>query len=159
MEKKLIYKGTQIFIRHELYGLVHTAGTEEPLPRGVKLSEVQTKAREFGVEITGDEYERFFSGGGDTIRGYKERSLGPVDKDTHDPVGGNSMLIGNIEYTYPVFSFLKVAAFYDVGNVWEKIGDIGSAKDANGKYHQNNIAVGDAVKAIEDIYIWIHKNK
>jgi len=29
----------------------------------------------------------------------------------------------------------------------------------NGKYHQNNIAVGDAVKAIEDIYIWVHKNK
>ena len=57
MGKKLIYKGTQIFIRHELYGLVHTAGTEEPLPRGVKLSEVQTKAREFGVEVAGDEYE------------------------------------------------------------------------------------------------------
>lgn len=25
----------------------------------------------------------------------------------------------------------------------------------NGKYHQNNIAAGDAVKALEDIYIWI----
>jgi len=29
----------------------------------------------------------------------------------------------------------------------------------NGRYHQNNIAVGDAVKALEDIYIWIQKNK
>lgn len=29
----------------------------------------------------------------------------------------------------------------------------------NGKYHQNNIAAGDAVKAVEDIYIWLHKNK
>jgi alkyl hydroperoxide reductase subunit F len=29
----------------------------------------------------------------------------------------------------------------------------------NGKYHQNNIAVGDAVKALEDAYIWIQKNK
>jgi len=29
----------------------------------------------------------------------------------------------------------------------------------NGRYHQNNIAVGDAVKAVEDIYIWIQKNK
>src|SRR3989339_198662 len=27
----------------------------------------------------------------------------------------------------------------------------------NGRYHQNNIAVGDAVKALEDIYIWIQK--
>jgi thioredoxin reductase len=30
---------------------------------------------------------------------------------------------------------------------------------SNGKYHQNNIAVGDAVKALEDIYLWLHKNK
>lgn len=29
----------------------------------------------------------------------------------------------------------------------------------NGKYHQNNIAAGDAVKALEDLYIWLHKNK
>lgn len=29
----------------------------------------------------------------------------------------------------------------------------------NGRYHQNNIAVGDAIKALEDIYIWIQKNK
>jgi len=27
----------------------------------------------------------------------------------------------------------------------------------NGKYHQNNIAAGDAVKALEDIYVWLHK--
>jgi thioredoxin reductase len=26
-------------------------------------------------------------------------------------------------------------------------------------YHQNNIAAGDAVRALEDIYIWLHKNK
>lgn len=26
----------------------------------------------------------------------------------------------------------------------------------NGKYHQNNIAAGDAVKALEDAYIWLH---
>lgn len=29
----------------------------------------------------------------------------------------------------------------------------------NGKYHQNGIALGDAIKALEDIYIWIQKNK
>jgi NADH-dependent peroxiredoxin subunit F len=29
----------------------------------------------------------------------------------------------------------------------------------NGRYHQNSIAAGDAVKALEDAYIWIHKNK
>jgi outer membrane protein insertion porin family len=36
------------------------------------------------------------------------------------------MLVGNIEYTYPLISFLKVAAFYDTGNVWSKMSDTGS---------------------------------
>ena len=77
-------------------------------------------------------YERYFAGGAYTIRGYDERAVGPIDPASKDPLGGNSMLIGNIEYIYPLFSFLKVAAFYDVGNVWEKAGDIGSSKNANG---------------------------
>jgi len=57
MEKKIIYKGTQIFLRHELYSLVHTAGTEEPLPKGVELSDVQAEAKEFGIEVIGDKDE------------------------------------------------------------------------------------------------------
>ena len=37
---------------------------------------------------------------------------------------------------------------------------IWSAGDCtNGRYHQNNIAAGDAVKALEDLYIWVHKNR
>jgi outer membrane protein insertion porin family len=77
-------------------------------------------------------YERFFAGGAYTVRGYEERKVGPVDPLSHDPLGGASLAVGNIEYTYPLFSFLKVAAFYDIGNVWEKLGDIFSSKDANG---------------------------
>ena len=33
--------------------------------------------------------------------------------------------MGNLEYLYPLFSFLKLAAFYDVGNVWAKSQDFG----------------------------------
>jgi len=77
-------------------------------------------------------YERFFAGGAATIRGYHERQVGPVDPNSKDPLGGDALLVGNIEYTYPLFDFLKVAAFYDVGNVWQKIGDIGTTKNANG---------------------------
>lgn len=71
-------------------------------------------------------YERFFAGGAYTIRGYEERTIGPYDPVTKDPLGGNAMLVGNIEYTYPVFDFLRVAGFFDSGNVWENIGDLGS---------------------------------
>jgi len=70
-------------------------------------------------------YERFFAGGAYTIRGYNERKVGPIDPVTKDPLGGESMAIGNAEYTYPLFSFLKVAAFYDIGNVWSKVSQLG----------------------------------
>jgi len=71
-------------------------------------------------------YERFFAGGAYTIRGYEERKIGPYDSVTKDPLGGESLLIGNIEYTYPLFDFLRTAVFFDSGNVWEKTSDLGS---------------------------------
>ncbi len=106
-----------------------------PMPRGAVL-EVRGRlglAQPYGSTDKVPIYERFFAGGAYTIRGYEERKVGPVSNNSsHDPLGGASMAVGNIEYTYPLFGFLKVAAFYDVGNVWEKIGDIFSNKDANG---------------------------
>ncbi|MFH1413826.1 MAG: outer membrane protein assembly factor BamA [Candidatus Omnitrophota bacterium] len=72
-------------------------------------------------------YERFFAGGASTVRGYEERSLGPIDSASKDPLGGESMLVGNIEYTHPVLDFLKAAVFYDIGNVWGKMNDLGSS--------------------------------
>jgi outer membrane protein insertion porin family len=71
-------------------------------------------------------YERFFTGGAYSVRGYHERKIGPLDPSSGDPLGGDSLLVGNIEYTYPVLDFLRLAAFYDIGNVWAKSGDIGS---------------------------------
>ena len=63
-------------------------------------------------------YERFFAGGANTVRGYKERSIGPRDENTGDPIGGEAMLVANAELTYPIFKNFKIAAFYDIGNVW-----------------------------------------
>lgn len=70
-------------------------------------------------------FERFFAGGAYTIRGYQERKVGPIDARTNDPIGGESMLVFNIEYLYPLVDFLKVAAFFDTGNVWRKVEDMG----------------------------------
>ena len=70
-------------------------------------------------------YERFYAGGANTIRGYEERSVGPIDPVTSDPLGGEAMLIGNIEYTVPLVEFIKGALFIDSGNVWSKASDIG----------------------------------
>ncbi|MCA9393188.1 MAG: outer membrane protein assembly factor BamA [Candidatus Omnitrophica bacterium] len=71
-------------------------------------------------------FERFFAGGARSIRGYDERDVGPLDTVTLDPIGGESLLVGNIEYTIPLIQYIKLAAFYDVGNVWADIDDFGS---------------------------------
>ena len=71
-------------------------------------------------------YERFYAGGANTIRGYEERSVGPIDPLTADPVGGETLFVANIEYTVPLLDFLKGALFIDTGNVWTESSDFGS---------------------------------
>jgi len=71
-------------------------------------------------------YGRFFAGGAYTIRGYNERKVGPIDSSSDDPLGGEALLVGNLEYVFPLVDFIKGAAFFDTGNVWSKVGDFGS---------------------------------
>lgn len=76
-------------------------------------------------------YERFFAGGAATIRGYKQRGIGPRDSsDVNLVVGGNSTVIGNAEITFPIFkNLIKGAVFYDVGSVMEEAEDLLSTAD------------------------------
>ncbi|MBU1998390.1 MAG: outer membrane protein assembly factor, partial [Candidatus Omnitrophica bacterium] len=95
-----------------------------------RKSVVEAKGRIGLADSYGDSsrvpiYERYFAGGANTVRGYRERKIGPIDSRTNDPMGGDSMLIGNLEYNYPLANFFKLAAFYDVGNVWSEINDLG----------------------------------
>ncbi|MGB2879137.1 MAG: outer membrane protein assembly factor BamA [Candidatus Omnitrophota bacterium] len=70
-------------------------------------------------------YERFFAGGADTIRGYKERAVGPYDEGANTALGGEAMALGNIETTFPIFKkIVKGAVFYDAGTIWERVGDV-----------------------------------
>ncbi len=78
----------------------------------------------YGKSHTVPIYERFFAGGANTIRGYKERKVGPRDSGSDEPIGGEALLIGNAEVTFPIYEkILKGAIFYDIGNVWAKSGD------------------------------------
>ncbi|MFH1782047.1 MAG: outer membrane protein assembly factor BamA [Candidatus Omnitrophota bacterium] len=71
----------------------------------------------FGDSTTVPIYERFFAGGTYTVRGYKERDIGPKDV-SGDPVGGGTMVVGNAELTMSIIENLKGAIFLDAGNVW-----------------------------------------
>lgn len=91
-------------------------------------------------------YERFFAGGANTIRGYKERKVGPRDSGSDEPIGGESLLIGNVEVTFPIYEkILKGAVFYDIGNVWAKSRDFlkgGDYKSGAGVGIRVNTPVG-----------------
>ena len=62
--------------------------------------------------------ERFRAGGGTTVRGYPEKSLGPYTADGQ-PLGGLALLVLNTEMRFSLFWQLGAAIFLDAGNVWE----------------------------------------
>ncbi|HEY3915955.1 MAG TPA: outer membrane protein assembly factor BamA [Verrucomicrobiae bacterium] len=62
-------------------------------------------------------FERWFLGGLYSLRGYKYQTVGPED-NFGEPLGGDTYWFGSLEYSIPVFKMLRVAAFYDAGNVY-----------------------------------------
>ena len=80
------------------------------------------------------------------------------------PTAGIFVEIGQIPNTNFVKDLVEIDEFdkivVDPMTQKTSIDGVWSAGDCtNGRYHQNNIATGDAVKALEDAYLWIHKNK
>ncbi len=105
--------GDKDFIKHfnssSYYSTIGPFVLELKLRTGVVSS--------FGSSDTVPIYERFFAGGTYTIRGYKERDVGPRDQ-SGDAVGGGTMAVANAELTFPIVQNLKGAFFVDAGNVW-----------------------------------------
>jgi outer membrane protein assembly factor BamA/autotransporter translocation and assembly factor TamB len=66
--------------------------------------------------------ERFKAGGGDTVRGYRFESIGPVGP-LGDPLGGQAVLILNQELRYMSTLGLGLVGFWDAGNVFESVRD------------------------------------
>lgn len=63
-------------------------------------------------------YERYFCGGAKTVRGYAERSLGPLYTGGVAR-GGNLMTVANIEVTKPIYeNILSLVFFADAGQTF-----------------------------------------
>jgi outer membrane protein insertion porin family len=67
-------------------------------------------------------YKRFFGGGPDSIRGFRENSLGPRDS-FGNPYGGNLLMAGQAEIILPIpekwRSRARFTLFYDIGGVYD----------------------------------------
>jgi outer membrane protein insertion porin family len=80
--------------------------------------------------------KQFYSGGPYSVRAFNIRSLGPgnfnaesenATTDYFDQ-SGNLKFEANVEYRFPLFSYLKGAFFVDAGNVW-LTGDYSNIED------------------------------
>lgn len=67
---------------------------------------------EAGVPID----QRFFNGGGTTVRSFSERKLGPKDI-RGNPLGGDFYTVFNAEWDFPIKRALGGAVFADAGNL------------------------------------------
>lgn len=79
----------------------------------------------YGNSVSLPFVKQFFSGGPNSVRAFRIRSLGPgsfrperFDVRSFFDQAGDIRLEGNIEYRFPLVSLLKGALFVDAGNVW-----------------------------------------
>lgn len=84
------------------------------------------------------DYEKFYLGGINSIRGFKTRSLAVTVTDpetgTEYEVGGDIMWFTNLEYHFPLVKAggLRGLVFYDAGNVYDTEWDFNEIKQSVG---------------------------
>ncbi|PIE00827.1 MAG: hypothetical protein CSA79_02105 [Thiothrix nivea] len=84
---------------------------------------------EFATSMT-DEFSslpkslRFFTGGQNSVRGYRFESIGEKDAEGN-VVGGKHKLVLSAEYEYPVTETIGLAAFVDAGSAFDEWDDFG----------------------------------
>ena len=78
----------------------------------------------YGNSSTLPYVKQYFSGGPNSIRAFRVRSLGPGSYDASGSgvsffdQSGDIKLEFNTEFRHPIYSLLKGAVFFDAGNVW-----------------------------------------
>ena len=120
------------------------------------------------IDLTLPISERFFSGGSTTLRGFRYEEAGPrqviiptgIFRNSDGepvilnpftvPVGGNAMAIINLEARVPLTRTVQVVPFYDLGNVFRRVGDL------FGKEDDTVVAPGDVLGAINKFNLRAH---
>ncbi len=76
-------------------------------------------------------FERYYAGGFNSIRGFDFEGVSPVDPVTKDQIGGESMLAGSVEYSFPLSEEdqLHMLFFADTGYVKEDVSEVLSGWD------------------------------
>ena len=92
------------------------------LPHGIVIASAARLGLGKGFDQELVAGEPFLAGGGNSVRGYAEDSLGPTD--FFGPVGGDALLVFNQEVRFPLIRPVRGVAFFDAGNVFAAVRDI-----------------------------------
>lgn len=94
----------------------HSLYTSTIIASGLELGWITASGGLSGIPLQ----ERFFTGGPNSIRGFRYQQVGPRDENGN-PYGGQFELIMNIlEIRRTIHRSFGMAAFLDAGNVWKK---------------------------------------
>ncbi|MCW5626751.1 MAG: outer membrane protein assembly factor BamA, partial [Burkholderiales bacterium] len=121
----------------EYYKLSYKATQYFPITRGTTL--------QIGGEIGYAEglggqplpfYKNYYAGGVNSVRGFQTFSIGPKD-EYNLAIGGNRLVLGNIEYYFPFpgadkDKSLRLSSFVDVGNVGDNTYNFGEIRASTG---------------------------
>lgn len=80
----------------------------------------------YGKSSTVPIFERFFVGGLGSVRGFEDRSLGPIEIHNGErfEIGGNFLSMFNLEYNIPISEkTFRAVIFYDQGNAFRSVSD------------------------------------
>ena len=133
----LTRKGTKVDVFFELAGGpflgdtdIYRTGFEArqyfnlPLDMIVQLGATAAVADSYGNSGRVPLFDRLFTGGNDTVRGFRFRDVGPYTQNGVR-IGGSSMLVLNSELTFPVINRVRGAVFADSGYVNSNSWDFG----------------------------------
>jgi outer membrane protein assembly complex protein YaeT len=123
-ERQFVFaRSTSIGVENA-FGNTVLLGPADPLPSGHNLIPLP---------------ERFFSGGGNSHRGFGLNQAGPRDPFTGFPVGGSALFLNNLELRFPnvTVPYLRdnigFTVFHDMGNVFSRPQDM---MRSLGRWHQ-----------------------
>ena len=107
--QKGVRKSRLVFATEARVGLARGLGGQDLIPG-------RSESGQIGLG------ERFFAGGGTTIRGFEQDGIGPRLL-SGGAAGGNALFILNNEMRFPLFSIIDLVGFLDIGNVYAKVSD------------------------------------
>lgn len=110
-------------------------------------------------------YENYYAGGFNSVRGFRDSSLGPrstpnpIDPDQDAlPFGGNVLIQGGMEVLFPMpfvkdQRSLRTSVFWDVGNAFDT--NCPKSDRANVKRYCNGVNFGDLASSVGVGLTWI----